>query len=192
MRLRSPSVLCLWANCPVCFCDIRLKVVPVRREAFFLVFSHGSHDKPQDQKLCLWIQVDSTEVAFAFIPCHPLRLFPIWLTNLSWSSLDWERGLMKSEITQLCPTVCDPVDCSLPGKSTGVGCHFLLQGIFPTQGWNPGLPYCRQTLYRLSHQEAWFNEEVLNSKSKVLDSNSVFVFHTDFYGLGLTCIRCYI
>ena len=32
------------------------------------------------------------------------------------------------------------------GKSTGVGCHFLLQGIFPTQGPNPGLPNCRQTL----------------------------------------------
>ena len=38
------------------------------------------------------------------------------------------------------------------GKSTGVGCHFLLQGIFPTQGWNPGLSHCRQTLYCLNHQ----------------------------------------
>ena len=37
-------------------------------------------------------------------------------------------------------------------KSTGLGCHFLLQGIFPTQGLNPGLPHCRQTLYHLSHQ----------------------------------------
>ena len=36
--------------------------------------------------------------------------------------------------------------CNFPGKSTGVGCHFLLQGIFPTQGSNPGLPHCRQTL----------------------------------------------
>ena len=33
-----------------------------------------------------------------------------------------------------------------PGKNTWVGCHFLLQGIFPTQGPNPGLPHCRQTL----------------------------------------------
>ena len=32
------------------------------------------------------------------------------------------------------------------------GCHFLLQEIFPTQGLNPSLPHCRQTLYRLSHQ----------------------------------------
>ena len=31
-------------------------------------------------------------------------------------------------------------------------CHFLLQGIFPTHGLNPGLPLCRQTLYHLSHQ----------------------------------------
>ena len=37
-----------------------------------------------------------------------------------------------------------------PGKNTGVGCHFLLQGIFPTQGSNPGLPHHRQLLYRLS------------------------------------------
>ena len=37
-------------------------------------------------------------------------------------------------------------------KNTGVGCHALLQGIFPTQGSNPGLPYCRQILYSLSHQ----------------------------------------
>ena len=41
-----------------------------------------------------------------------------------------------------------------PGKNTGVGCHFLLQGIFPTQGSNPGIPHCRQTLYRLSYQES--------------------------------------
>ena len=38
------------------------------------------------------------------------------------------------------------------GKNTKVGCHALLQGIFPTQGSNPGLPHCRQMLYHLSHQ----------------------------------------
>ena len=46
---------------------------------------------------------------------------------------------------QSCLTLCNPTDCSLPGssvygilqaKNTGVGCHFLLQGIFPTQGSN--------------------------------------------------------
>ena len=39
-----------------------------------------------------------------------------------------------------------------PGKNAGVGCHSLLQEIFPTQGSNLGLQHCRQTLYRLSHQ----------------------------------------
>ena len=39
-----------------------------------------------------------------------------------------------------------------PGKNARVGCHFPLQGIFPTQGLNSVLPCCRQTLYRLRHQ----------------------------------------
>ena len=39
-----------------------------------------------------------------------------------------------------------------PGKNTRMGCHALLQGIFPTQGLNLGLTYCRQILYHLSHQ----------------------------------------
>ena len=39
-----------------------------------------------------------------------------------------------------------------PGQSTGVGSRSLLQGIFPTQGQNPGLPHCRRILYQLSHQ----------------------------------------
>ena len=58
-------------------------------------------------------------------------------------------------------TLCDPMDCSppgssvngdFPGKDTGVGCHALLQGIFPSQGQNPGLPHCRQILYQLSYE----------------------------------------
>ena len=65
-----------------------------------------------------------------------------------------------SEGAQSHPNLCDPTDCSLlgflcpwdfPGKSTGVGCHFLLQGIFPTQGLNPGFWHCRHTLHPLSH-----------------------------------------
>ena len=41
-----------------------------------------------------------------------------------------------------------------PGKDAGVGSLSLLQGIFLTQGWNPGLPHCRQIPYQLSHREA--------------------------------------
>ena len=39
-----------------------------------------------------------------------------------------------------------PPSMDSPGKNTGVGCHFLLQGIFPTQGLNLGLPHSRQML----------------------------------------------
>ena len=65
-------------------------------------------------------------------------------------------------VAQSCPTLCDPMDCSPPHSSV----HGILQagilewvvmpspqGIFPTQGSNPGLPHCRQILYHLSHQE---------------------------------------
>ena len=73
--------------------------------------------------------------------------------------MNWRRCVCLA--FQLCPTVCDPMNCDPPGssvhgdsagKNTGVDCHALLQGIFPTQGLNPGLPYCRQILYRLKHQ----------------------------------------
>ena len=39
-----------------------------------------------------------------------------------------------------------------PGKNTWVGCHFFLQGIFPTQGLNPGLLHCKQIIYRLNYK----------------------------------------
>ena len=57
------------------------------------------------------------------------------------SQVEYGGGL----IAQSCPALCDPVDCSplgssvhgdFPGKNTGVGCHFLLQEIFLTQGSN--------------------------------------------------------
>ena len=60
-------------------------------------------------------------------------------------------------VTKLYLTLCDPMDCSLPGssihgifpgKNTGEGCHFLLHGIFPSQGLNLGLLHCRWVLYR--------------------------------------------
>ena len=64
-------------------------------------------------------------------------------------------------VAQSCLTLWDPKNCSPPGSSvhedspgqnTGISCHALLQGIFPTQGLNSGLPHCRRILYQLSHQ----------------------------------------
>ena len=45
-----------------------------------------------------------------------------------------------------------PLSWDFPGKSNGVGCHFLLQGVFLTQGSNLGLLHCRQRLFCLSHE----------------------------------------
>ena len=62
------------------------------------------------------------------------------------------------KVAQSGPILCNPMDYSpsdfsvhgdSPGHSTGVGSCFLLQGIFPTQASNPGLPHCRQILYCL-------------------------------------------
>ena len=64
-------------------------------------------------------------------------------------------------VTQLYLTLCCPMDCSplgssvhgdSPSKNTGMGFPAFLQGIFPTQGLNPGLPHCGWTFYHLSHQ----------------------------------------
>ena len=54
----------------------------------------------------------------------------------------------------------DPLNS--PGKNIGVGCHSLLQGIFPTQGLNPGLLHHRQILYHVSHQRQ-FQYSVISS-----------------------------
>ena len=63
------------------------------------------------------------------------------------------------QISQLCLTLCNLMDCTLPGSSvhgilqnTGVGSLSLLQGIFPNQGSNPGLLHCRWILYQLRHK----------------------------------------
>ena len=90
-----------------------------------------------------------------------LRTFMVAMC--SWHAVLWL-------VTQSCPTLCNLMACSplgssvhgdSPGKNTEVGCHALLQEIFPTQGLNPGLPHCRWIPYHLSHQgRPWILEWV--------------------------------
>ena len=85
----------------------------------------------------------------------------------------------ESEVTQSCRTLCDPMDCSLLGYSVhGIfqaivleNCHFLLQQINPTQGWNPGLPHCRQTLYCPS--QVMIAKVLFHSRLKIIDIRNV-------------------
>ena len=72
-----------------------------------------------------------------------------------------------------------------PGKNTGVGCHFLLQGIFPTQGLNPGLPHSRQMLYCLSHpgsqsKEAPFSSNCLKDVLDVIFFFLIYMFENSW------------
>ena len=57
----------------------------------------------------------------------------------------WQKSFGLQPTRLLCPW-------NSPWKNTEVGCHFFLQGIFPTQVLNLGLRHCRQTFYKLSHQ----------------------------------------
>ena len=74
-----------------------------------------------------------------------------------------------------------------PGKNTGVGCHFCLQGIFPTWGSNQGLLNCRQILYHLSHQGILKEEiGVWNSQGRGKDKH--LFFPSTFLSLNhITC-----
>ena len=83
----------------------------------------------------------------------------------------WPCGLQPTRL--LCPW-------NSPGKNTGVGCHFLIQGIFPIQGSNLGLPHCRQILYHLSHQG--------NAKEDSVGGNPL-VLRVDFRALW-KCAQC--
>ena len=120
-----------------------------------------------------------------------------------------------SEVTQLCPTLCDPMGYILcpwdfPGNSLGVDCHFLLQGIFPTQGTNLGLPHCRQMLYCLSHQgspfvmvqksiwsstwlvSSWHKAWVLSLQSGGRESFTVVTSPTSWLVAIPVCPRCHL
>ena len=89
-------------------------------------------------------------------------------------------------VTQSCPILCDPMHCSLPGASvlgaphgqnTGVGCHSLLQGIFLTEGLNPGLLYCRWMLYQLSYEGSHICISSLSLITIVLGAIPIPVFN---------------
>ena len=88
---------------------------------------------------------------------------------------------------QSCPSLCNSMDCGPPGssvhgdspdKNTGVDCHALLQGIFPTQGSNPGLVHCRWNFYHLSHQGCpqileWVAHPLSKASSKARNQTGV-------------------
>jgi len=67
-----------------------------------------------------------------------------------------------------------PVSMEFSRQETGVGSQALLQGVFPTQGWNPGLLHCRPILYHLSHIAAYSLGMKYSSFSAWLYTHEVF------------------
>ena len=97
-------------------------------------------------------------------------------------------------VIQSCLTLCNTMDCSLPGssvhgdspgKNARVGCHALLQGTFPTQGLNPGLPHCRWILYnksllmKVKEESEKVSLKVNIQKTKIMASGPITSWHID-------------
>ena len=112
-------------------------------------------------------------IKVTFILCNGIEVK--WSESHSVMSDSWRfRGNLQARILEWVPfpfskgswsASCSIVPNSLwlhglyspwnsPGQNTRVGSLSLLQGIFPTQGWNPSLPHCSQILYQLSHKRS--------------------------------------
>ena len=75
-------------------------------------------------------------------------------------------------VAKLCLTLWDPID--FPGENTGVGCHFLLQGIFPTQGSNPCLLHWQADSLPLNHLRILYYCMKVKVKMKSLSHAQLF------------------
>ena len=88
-----------------------------------------------------------TSFFHTLISRHP---HPICWKDDGWSEVKWSESFSVVSESLQPHGLYSP--WNLPRQNTEVGSLFLLQGIIPTQGSNPGLPHCRQILYQLSHK----------------------------------------
>ena len=103
----------------------------------FLLYYLGQVQACVSLLMCHWIQFSGILLRpFPYISAVTAQLFShVWLFMTS--------GTVAHQA---------PMSIRFSRQNTGLSCHSLLQGIFPTQESNPGLPHCRQILYHLSHQ----------------------------------------
>ena len=110
------------------------------------------------------------------LKCHPFDII-----------INWQMLSLWHNSAQLHPTLCGPTDCSppvssvhrnSPDKNTGAGCHFLFQGVFPTQGLNLCLLHCQVDSLPLSHLgnpwQNWAESNQAENARKVLSSLPLF------------------
>ena len=108
-------------------------------------------------ELCLWESMLYLDLFCAFVSrCAKVTAALLYVIS---AFKRFHRKVLflnsQSLVAQSCPALCEPrflCPCGFSRQCTGVCYHLLLQRIFPTQGWNTGLPHCRQILYHLNHQ----------------------------------------
>ena len=93
---------------------------------------------------CAYLRSHKVQLSLVNEVIYWTETFHIGKTSIS-SSVMSDSATPWIVARLLCP-------CDSPGNNSGVGCHSILQGIFPTQESNPGLLHCRQILYCLSPQ----------------------------------------
>ena len=143
----SPTSGVHWDSCPSsqwCHPAISSSVVP---------FSSCPQDYELHGKVAMketWISELMISYCAGISPfhidCRKDNLIDVYVIYVSCSVVSdslWPHRLYPARL--LCPR-------DFPGKNTGMGCHSLLQKIFPTQGSNLRLLHCRQTFYHLNHK----------------------------------------
>ena len=132
--------------CLLTQCDFKRVICAFKKKIFIEVYLIYNPALFQVYNKVILLDINIYSLFFRFsshIGYHRLlRTVPCFLSH----------SVVSDSVTSW--TVCSPPGSSVhgdsPGKNTRVGCHALLQGIFPTQGSNPGLLHCRRILYHLS------------------------------------------
>ena len=155
--------------------------IPLRMDCFYLLITVNEYSLLQQIFVVIVVQLcptfcDPMDYSMPGFPVHhhPLELAQ---THAHWvgDAIQPSHPLSSPSppafsLSQSSPTLWDPMDCSPPGllcpcdslgKNPAVGYHFLLQGIFRTQGSNLGLQYCGQIVYQsLSHSKSHIDTHI--------------------------------
>ena len=142
-KLRTPNFLLVLGDrkfeWDLCFC-LRKKsqTFSINKNCFVLFFFF----------LIYWLHYTACGILASWprikpaLPALAAQSISHWMLSHVWLFVTpWTCSLLGSSVHE-----------DSPGRNTVVDCHALLQGIFPTQGWNSGLSHCRRILYHLSHQ----------------------------------------
>ena len=121
------------------------------KDVFFHIYNLEAFAKPfsTTNSESDWFEVEEAFKAKVPILAPTLQLRVFCIHQMTQPSQKLSHFSCISFVTSCTVTTGFLCPWDFPGKNTGVGCHFLLQGIFLTQELKPGLLYCSQVLYQL-------------------------------------------